>query len=393
MDKQLSAKNKLSNASEQVKEARKKTTLKETDKAGTPLTLADHLAALTKNELADIRAIWDIRGASTLKKQELADVLAQKIPALLANKIRFFDETRYKLVKQLADRGGHQAAESLEPQQLDYFMDLGLIFSSTYQGQDTFVMPREIAAGFKRLYVPAFSGLIRRNTEWIQLSHGLLYYYGALTFIELESFVERYTGNKPGISEYFEVLAESMRFDGRIYSYPVGLALSKVRDAEQLKKEHDSRKELAYCPFTKTQLLEAGEPGFVDRTPSYQTLVSFLCRHYTIPAEKADYLVEQCVYGIRLGHSPNDLFKFMQSMLEINDLDMVKSFMSHIITLHNHTRQWSIKGYSPNELSARKNGADTPKADVISFSTGKRVGRNDPCPCGSGKKYKKCCGA
>jgi len=24
---------------------------------------------------------------------------------------------------------------------------------------------------------------------------------------------------------------------------------------------------------------------------------------------------------------------------------------------------------------------------------GPRVGRNDPCPCGSGKKYKKCCGA
>ena len=24
---------------------------------------------------------------------------------------------------------------------------------------------------------------------------------------------------------------------------------------------------------------------------------------------------------------------------------------------------------------------------------GKKVGRNAPCPCGSGKKYKKCCGA
>ncbi|MGE9896430.1 SEC-C metal-binding domain-containing protein, partial [Anaerovoracaceae bacterium SGI.195] len=22
----------------------------------------------------------------------------------------------------------------------------------------------------------------------------------------------------------------------------------------------------------------------------------------------------------------------------------------------------------------------------------KKPGRNDPCPCGSGKKYKKCCG-
>lgn len=23
---------------------------------------------------------------------------------------------------------------------------------------------------------------------------------------------------------------------------------------------------------------------------------------------------------------------------------------------------------------------------------GGKIGRNDPCPCGSGKKYKKCCG-
>ncbi|MCL4517466.1 MAG: SEC-C metal-binding domain-containing protein [Firmicutes bacterium] len=26
------------------------------------------------------------------------------------------------------------------------------------------------------------------------------------------------------------------------------------------------------------------------------------------------------------------------------------------------------------------------------YSKGFKVGRNDPCPCGSGKKYKKCCG-
>ena len=23
---------------------------------------------------------------------------------------------------------------------------------------------------------------------------------------------------------------------------------------------------------------------------------------------------------------------------------------------------------------------------------GRKIGRNEPCPCGSGKKYKKCCG-
>ena len=29
---------------------------------------------------------------------------------------------------------------------------------------------------------------------------------------------------------------------------------------------------------------------------------------------------------------------------------------------------------------------------IVQRVTGKKVGRNDPCPCGSGKKYKKCCG-
>ncbi len=31
--------------------------------------------------------------------------------------------------------------------------------------------------------------------------------------------------------------------------------------------------------------------------------------------------------------------------------------------------------------------------DKYRIKGGDDVGRNDPCPCGSGKKYKKCCGA
>jgi preprotein translocase subunit SecA len=35
-------------------------------------------------------------------------------------------------------------------------------------------------------------------------------------------------------------------------------------------------------------------------------------------------------------------------------------------------------------------GTDTPNRTI---RKGKKVGRNDPCPCGSGKKYKNCHGA
>jgi SEC-C motif-containing protein len=37
-------------------------------------------------------------------------------------------------------------------------------------------------------------------------------------------------------------------------------------------------------------------------------------------------------------------------------------------------------------------GAAEPKGQTVRREKPK-VGRNDPCPCGSGKKYKKCCGA
>jgi len=30
--------------------------------------------------------------------------------------------------------------------------------------------------------------------------------------------------------------------------------------------------------------------------------------------------------------------------------------------------------------------------DILPPVTAAKVGRNDPCPCGSGKKFKKCCG-
>ena len=33
-----------------------------------------------------------------------------------------------------------------------------------------------------------------------------------------------------------------------------------------------------------------------------------------------------------------------------------------------------------------------PAAETPEATQSTKVGRNDPCPCGSGKKYKRCCG-
>jgi len=50
-----------------------------------------------------------------------------------------------------------------------------------------------------------------------------------------------------------------------------------------------------------------------------------------------------------------------------------------------------------DEVEAEQTSGPQPGADIEVIqpirNTAPRVGRNDPCPCGSGKKYKKCCGS
>ena len=45
------------------------------------------------------------------------------------------------------------------------------------------------------------------------------------------------------------------------------------------------------------------------------------------------------------------------------------------------------------EISAAAVGGEQTKKAPVVRKASEKIGRNDPCPCGSGKKYKKCCGA
>lgn len=72
-----------------------------------------------------------------------------------------------------------------------------------------------------------------------------------------------------------------------------------------------------------------------------------------------------------------------------------------IVDLYNNTRLWANNGFTPREmfekyekpnLKSLPDESDGLNSSINQpFHSRKKVGRNDPCPCGSGKKYKKCC--
>ena len=45
-----------------------------------------------------------------------------------------------------------------------------------------------------------------------------------------------------------------------------------------------------------------------------------------------------------------------------------------------------------NNMNIQNQSEDNQTKPIESLPINKKVGRNDPCPCGSGKKYKHCCG-
>jgi len=75
-------------------------------------------------------------------------------------------------------------------------------------------------------------------------------------------------------------------------------------------------------------------------------------------------------------------------------LDQAKIFSAPAKTMTDKTS--GLAGLKPLGNTGGQDNNEAKSVDIIQpklrDSSGKKVGRNDPCPCGSGKKFKKCCG-
>jgi len=76
-----------------------------------------------------------------------------------------------------------------------------------------------------------------------------------------------------------------------------------------------------------------------------------------------------------------DMFNAMTKAISEDTAKMLLT-----VTLNNPVERKEVA--KPTVTSHGGDGSEAKKPVKV----GEKVGRNDPCPCGSGKKYKKCCG-
>ena len=56
-------------------------------------------------------------------------------------------------------------------------------------------------------------------------------------------------------------------------------------------------------------------------------------------------------------------------------------------------RNLAMDGQDPAIIAIRQFWHAQDLLPAAPLRTGPKIGRNDPCPCGSGRKYKRCCGS
>lgn len=373
-----------------------------------PYRLIDALPMLTKTELDDIRKQLGLSGMSSLKKAELAVELARAIPTRFTKALSTFDKERYDLIKKIIKNAGMLPVDDEFPSsKITSFRDRGIVFPVLKDGQKYLMVPVELIDSFAKIDQVKLQETIRQNTEWIQLVHGMIYYYGVMESSKMLDKIEAFTKGKVDIRKYYDVIGVASDYYQQIrilpYSYGGYITNDSILKAEDIIKEHKARPGVDYYPFTKKQLLEAGEQGFIDKSPEMVKFLRFLSESFDLTVKDKDEIAGQFHYMINKDAQPSTLIEYLQSMLEIPSLEFFQQLTAFIIDVYNNTRMWILKGYSPTELRKEEEQHLSPlpafplnqpqvPSNVIDISAREKIGRNDSCPCGSGKKYKKCCG-
>ena len=174
-----------------------------------------------------------------------------------------------------------------------------------------------------------------------------------------------------------------------------------------------------YIP-EKEELLRYQDDFYVEETKESLALGAFLRDKLKVKNLEAS-----------IGDSdPQDLIDTVERLAGrgcLGSTEQINEFFRYYYDMSNHTRMAANRGFTPNEIQERmgirssKFGIDIPRvlqtgdADMGVLRQGalhssipatqwgraqnsqkqmeqQKPGRNTPCPCGSGKKYKRCCG-
>lgn len=303
-----------------------------------------------------------------------------------------FDKHRYNLMKSIITNGGYLVVDYNNFKMFNYFRYYGIAVTG-WKGEDTILtIPPEVIEAFNKHDTPQYREKIEKNAMWINLAKGLLFYYGLLDSDYIIEKIETYTQKECDFFDVFEILYDACQYNMEMEYTSVGLKDTRVIDEYSLHEEQLMREDIPYREFSKNQILRASHGYYIDRSVYTNDFAKYFKANYPMDNNGIDSLLSIIHVMINNDSSINHILKIIQGHFEIESFDEFQIITNLLMNIYNNTRRWILKGHTPTEIGKINQPQEEEKSNVIDLKTRKKIGRNDPCPCGSGKKYKRCCG-
>ena len=393
-------------------------------------TLAELFDMETKPELLRTAKHLNIKVKSTLRKAEIVEILTNTIlqtPTYLLERLSWCDVLRLQTMVH-ADKHGvliHKFVMQLDSLSLIGITDNIPVDDILNSGLEV-IFPDVITA-----LSPVIDEFVVANEkngkyEREQLIVGLLNLYGVLTIEELRKLYFTYYPNEM-ILDLLEIMTGSYlltRLSGASFLVFASPFLEDFESdlVDLAYMNHyliHQRKSIRQAKFTKEEVIAAGISEFPMPPVNNREKVDSAFKQLGISKEESDKWISYMWMSSNEDKKIGEIIKLIFEDLMSCSMEDLQSIVGVLMELMNCLPRWILKGNTPEVVhekyerpkmqkqppqlvvgpNMKKAGIDISqerfndlwKDSAVQFTS--KVGRNDPCPCGSGKKYKYCCGS
>ncbi|GEM_PF-975918 len=403
-------------------------------------TLKHSLLAYTMLELKEYAGQLHLSKVSALNKDKLAEKIKNEILSIpvMKKRLSVLTDEQIEVFEEAIARG---QVYRPQPDQLDLLMDVYNLDYVVIYDDDYVEVPVEVVRNYKQINTPEFHQL-RKQIAWMQMClemHAMI--YGIAPIDIVHRMYRKRKGFKVSLGEWLDIF----------YSIPDEENSCIIKDRKVILKsilrnnlylgiERRQGDKEFYVP-AYAEVADCIGNHYPSQEPVYQKLRAFFADTMGIKEEKVLLFLQRIWSQVSLGYRLSEIMDDLDEKGFCFDNEwQVELFVALMQEINNETRMLANRGFKPNELSAIQKGnrSETgimptiipessmaakllreaqPELDArgisVDYDSGtkeiatavmpegaggvvewakRKIYPNDPCPCRSGKKYKKCCG-
>lgn len=345
-----------------------------------------------QEELADYAGVIGAVSSEEAEQMEASD-LAEKTaafllqPEIMRKRLGVMTDAQERLFDRLTEEN---MIYNPARQDADLVLQLAEMDYAFLSRDDVLVLPDDVKEVFRsEVDTPDFRRT-RRMTGWLM---ECLWYAGAFYAVVPADTMLRLYAVRPGFRANLAELKELMKgipqdltemyFTGENF---ISAEYMEPDRMEALLKEQGDH---TYCLPDWHEIRDYWDNQYISENAAYKALQEFLTGGCGLETDRVDELLSEAWAEFEIGDTAEQfLEKAKEAGFVLTDPAQAKRFEDLVKQCRENTRMLPLRGAMPCEAASLK-VVDSSGTRVRS---GKKIYPNDPCPCGSGKKYKQCCG-